>query len=115
MSRWDRSAQRIVRRGAGGVTVDILSGSNLTEQALDVPATFTSTSYQRQVLEGAAVQINIATADLGVVVLNSGKYIRLNKSDAQVYPFSPTSGGGVQPPVGVPGGVVVSGTIRAGA
>lgn len=115
MSRWDRSAQRLIRHGAAGATVDILSRSDLTEEVLGVPATFTSTTFEQQALEGAAVQINIATADLGDVVLNGGKSIRL--PGGRVYPFTPANAGGVQPPANLPGGAmtVVSGFIQAGA
>ena len=114
MSRWDRSAQRLVKHGSGGVRIDILSRSNLTQVALGVPATFTSASFEQQALQGAAVTMTVATADLGGVVLDGGKSVRL--PGGAVYPFTPVSAAGVIPPAGLPGAAmtVVSGFIQAG-
>ena len=102
MTRWDRSAQRLVRHGSGGVRVDILSRSNLAQVALGVPATFTSATFEQQALQGAAVTINFATADLGDVVLDGGKSVRL--PGGAVYPFTPVSAAGVLPAVGLHSG-----------
>lgn len=114
MTRWDRSARRLIKRGSGGVRVDILSRSDLAQLALGVPATFTSATFEQQALQGAAVTMAVATSDLGGVVLDGGKSVRL--PGGAVYPFTPISAAGVVPPAGLPGAAmtVVSGFIQAG-
>lgn len=119
MTRWDLSAQRLVGHFADGVKVDILSRSNLAQVALGVPATFTSASFEQQALQGAAVTMTVASADLvdesgGKVTLDGGKSVRL--PGGAVYPFTPVSAAGVVPPAELPGAAmtVVSGFIQAG-
>ena len=111
---WADLAAEQVGFFAEGAKVDILSRSTLSEVALGVPAVFTSSTFEQQALEGAAVTMTVATADLGNVVLNGSKSVRL--PGGAVYPFTPVSAAGVLPPTGLPGAAmtVVSGFIQAG-